>query len=340
MADLGIFNSPAFDCHQLTDAISIIPAVPGRIGQMGIFPEEGVRTTTIAIERETSSMNILSISERGGEAPVNDSDKRDLRYVNIPHFKLQGRITAADIQNIREFGATSEFKQVAQEVNKRLRKMKLKHEATLEYLRAGALQGKVLDGSGNLLLDLYKTFDISRPQMDFHFGSAGDKVDTVFRNVSRWMEEHLNGETMSGVHCLCGKGWFEKFIKSPAVQEAYKYYAATLGNQAPQREDVRNSFYYQKVYVEEYSSVLSTKKGIVQYVPENEAIFFPLGTLDTFSTKLAPADFMETVNTPGQFLYAKQVADEWNISIKLLTQSNPLPICLRPELLVRGYSSD
>lgn len=340
MADLGIFNSTEFDCAQLSDAIEVIPTVPGLIGQLNIFPMDPVRTTSFMVEREVSSVNVLSVCERGGPAPVNDSDKRDVRYIDIPHFKLTDRITAAEIQNIRAFGSTSEFKQVAQEVNRKLQKMKLKHEATLEYLRAGGLQGIIKDGSGKVLLNLYTAFGISRPTVDFKFGIEGNSVDTKFRNVLRLMEENLNGEVMNGAYCLCGKGWFERFIKSPAVVDAYKYYAATLGNQAPAREDVRNHFYYQGINVVEYNYRLSSKNGVLEFIPENEAVFFPTGTMDSFSTKLAPADFMESVNTPGQFVYAKQAPDKWNIFVELLTQSNPLPICIRPELLVRGVTSD
>jgi hypothetical protein len=51
----------------------------------------------------------------------------------------------------------------------------------------------------------------------------------------------------------------------------------------------------------------------------------------------APADFVETANTIGLPRYAKQAADQqfarW---VMLHVQSNPLPICTRPRVLIKG----
>jgi hypothetical protein len=51
----------------------------------------------------------------------------------------------------------------------------------------------------------------------------------------------------------------------------------------------------------------------------------------------APADFVETANTIGLPRYAKQAADQqfarW---VMLHVQSNPLPICTRPRVLLKG----
>ena len=48
----------------------------------------------------------------------------------------------------------------------------------------------------------------------------------------------------------------------------------------------------------------------------------------------APADTFETVNTLGQPLYARMIPDrdrdEW---VRLEIESNPLPICTRPQVL-------
>lgn len=341
MADLSIFNGDGFSSYELSDAIEIIPNNYGRIGQLGIFADDPVSTTTVGIERLNGTLNVLEITERGGPALVNGADKRDVRFIEIPNFTVIDKVYASDVQNIRAFGSTSEMEQVAQLVMRRMAKMKTKHEITLEYMRAGALQGIIKDGAGTVLLDLFAAFNITRKSLDFKFGTEGATVDQKFREIKRYIKKNLKGEVMSGVYCLCGPGWFDKFIASESVKEAYKYYAATTNN-SPLREDVSNEFTYQGVVIEEYDGFTTTKAGIeLPFIPENEAVFLPMGTMDTFTTKLAPADFMETVNTLGQFLYAKQApADNFNRAVELLTQSNPLPVCLRPELLVRGFSSN
>ena len=47
------------------------------------------------------------------------------------------------------------------------------------------------------------------------------------------------------------------------------------------------------------------------------------------------ADFNETVNTIGQTLYAKQEPRKFDRGTDLHTQSNPLPMCHRPGVLVK-----
>ena len=51
----------------------------------------------------------------------------------------------------------------------------------------------------------------------------------------------------------------------------------------------------------------------------------------------APADFVEAANTIGLPRYAKQAVDQqfarW---VMLHVQSNPLPICTRPRVLIKG----
>lgn len=72
-----------------------------------------------------------------------------------------------------------------------------------------------------------------------------------------------------------------------------------------------------------------------EFIAPGEAHAFPLGTIDTFGTYVAPADFNETVNTLGQPLYAKQEPRKFERGTDLHTQSNPLPMCHRPGVLVK-----
>jgi hypothetical protein len=43
----------------LTDAINKMPYVPGRIGQLGLFREQGVSTTSVMIEEREGSLNLV-----------------------------------------------------------------------------------------------------------------------------------------------------------------------------------------------------------------------------------------------------------------------------------------
>ena len=60
----------------------------------------------------------------------------------------------------------------------------------------------------------------------------------------------------------------------------------------------------------------------------------PEGT-GIFRTWFAPADFVETVNTIGLPRYAKQRVMDFDKGVQIHTQSNPLPICLKPRAVIR-----
>ena len=85
------------------------------------------------------------------------------------------------------------------------------------------------------------------------------------------------------------------------------------------------------ILFEEYRGTV----GANQFVGDNEAIFFPVGVPGLYETYFAPADFNESVNTMGQPLYAKQDARKFERGTDLHTQSNPLPMCHRPGVLVK-----
>jgi hypothetical protein len=62
----------------------------------------------------------------------------------------------------------------------------------------------------------------------------------------------------------------------------------------------------------------------------------PIGTQETFRGYNAPADWMETVNTVGLPKYSKVVPEQGGRYVEILSESNPLPLCLRPKVLIKG----
>ena len=104
---------------------------------------------------------------------------------------------------------------------------------------------------------------------------------------------------------------------------------------------MRDDFVYKGIHFKEYIGNTTDINGTVfPFIPADEAIFFPMGTTNTFEVVFAPANYVETVNTRGLPVYAKQERMKFDKGIEIETQSNPLPICKRPEVLVRGFSSN
>ena len=123
MPALDIFSGSAFSMVALTDAINKMPFVPGRIGQLGLFREQGVSTTSVMIEEREGSLNLVETTARGAPAIQNTTNKRKARSLVVPHIALEDTILADEVQTVRAFGSESMLEGVQAVVNQRMSEM-------------------------------------------------------------------------------------------------------------------------------------------------------------------------------------------------------------------------
>lgn len=335
MPALDIFNSNAFSLTSLTDAINKVPFVPGRLGQLGIFDESGVSTTSVVIEEREGSLTLIETSARGAPARQNQHNKRKARSLVVPHIALEDTILADEVQNVRAFGSDSMLDGVQNVVNFRLAEMARKHDATLEHLRIGAIKGQVLDADGSTVLyDLFAEFGVTAyGEIDFDLDNASPTPGAVKKkchDIKRKVEDELGAAPYDHIHAFCSQSFFDDLVTHSEVTKAYDRYLDSAFLRAGQ---ARGAFEYAGITFEEYRG----KVGSVDFIPEGKAHFFPVGVPGLFRQYNAPADFVETVNTIGLPRYAKQaIDDEFGRWVKLHTQSNPLPICTRPKTLIKA----
>lgn len=335
---LNPFATDAFNMVSLTRAINILPNNYGRVRELGLFPGKGVRTRSVIVEERNGILNLLPTMPPGSPGTVARREKRTVRSFTIPHIPHDDSILPAEYEGIRAFGSESELATLASIMNDHLQAMRNKHAITLEHLRMGALKGVILDADGSTLYNLYTEFGITQKTVDFVLGTSTTDVAAKCREVVRHIEDNLKGEVMTNVRALVSAEFFDKLISHTKVKEVYLNYARAqdvLGG------DVRKGFVFQGVTFEEYRGVATDPDGNTRrFIAEGEGHAFPEGTLGTFETLFAPADFIETANTVGLELYAKQQERDFGRGIDIHTQSNPLPICYRPAVLVKVYSSN
>lgn len=327
MPNLDVFKGDAFSSMSLTASINKLPFVPGLIGKMGIFKPKGIRTTTAFMEEKGGTLKFIPNGRRGGPASLHNSGKRTARSVPMPHLVLEDEILADDVQNIRAFGSETELEAVAAVVNDHLEEMKLNHQSTLEWYRVQALHGKVLDSDASTeLVDLYDMFGVTESTVNFNFGT--DDIREQITDVLRVIETELGGLGFGGVQFICGNDWWDAFIGDSDVATAF----ARWEDGRALRDDFRfTGFSFAGATFVNYRGSV----GGQAFVASATARAFPLGTNGLFQELYAPADFMETVNTTGLPMYAKQLTLDFDRGIRLHTQSNPLPICLKPKTLVK-----
>jgi hypothetical protein len=328
---LDVFKSDAFSTVSLTAAILKAPYKPGRIGELRLFREGGIMTTTAVIEEVAGRLNLIQTSPRGGPAVASEGmNRRTARSFLVPHIAKEARITADQVQNVRAFGSEDQVQGVQALVNQELATLRQEHEVTLEFHRIGALKGLILDADGSTLFNLFTEFNVAQQTKDFALSNANLDVRNEVVAAARLIEGELGADRYTGLRAFCSSGFFDALVGHAQVKESLKYQESAV-----LRADLRSGFPFAGVMWEEYRGSVSGQA----FIPANEAVLFPEGT-GIFATSFAPADFVEAVNTVGLPIYAKQAPDEkFQRYVDLHTQQNPLNLCLRPRAVLKVTKS-
>ncbi|PZU95564.1 MAG: phage capsid protein [Chelatococcus sp.] len=332
------FDGGGYSLAEMTEAINILPNVYTRLSEMGLFRFEGITQRVAIIEQAEGVLNLLPPVPLGGPPTVANRDTRSMRSFALPYIPHDDVITPQDIQGVRAFGSAASADPLATVMNRKLNRTRIKHAQTREYMEINALKGIVKGGDGVTIYNYFNEFGLTRIEVDFALGTAGTNVQGKCRAVLRAIEDELKGEIMTGVHALVDPVFFDKFIGHAKVEEAYKYYNS---GQQPLREDVRRRFPFAGILFEEYNATVTLSTGTTEKLVEvGEGIAFPKGTMDTFVTYGAPANLIETVNTIGLEMYARQIMRQDGSAIDVKTEASPLPINKRPKLSIRLFSSN
>lgn len=333
MPTLDVFRADGFSLASLTEAILKAPYQPMRLGELALFRSRGITTTTVQVEEKDGQLSLIQTSPRGAAPPdPSGAAKRKLRSFPVPHLARESTINADEVQGVRAFGSETETQVVEAIVAERLAELRQMHEVTHERHRMGAIQGVILDADGSTLFNLFTEFGTSQQTQDINFGT--DDVRNKIIAAKRLAEAELGGSVVPVWRGLCGAAWFDELVSDTTVKEAFKYQQGQVLGQ-----DLRYAgFTYGGVVWEEYRGTVPNPGGSsVVFQDTDLAYLVPIAAPSIFVTHYAPADFIETVNTIGLPIYAKQAPDPsgFNRYVALHTQSNPLMLCTRPRAVIK-----
>lgn len=343
MADIMLnpFVGDAYSVGELTKAINIMPNNYARIQRAGVFIEKGVTQRAVFVEEQGGVLNLLQTKPVGSPGTMDRRGKRTLRTFAIPHIPHDGELIPEEYNGIRAFGTGNQLDGPATKLAEKLARMRSKHDITREHLMMGALKGIILDADGSTLYNLYTEFGLTQVVVDFALNNAATNVDQKCRTVIREIEKQLKGEVMTSVKSYVSPEFFDAFIAHAKVADKYVNWVAAeqlRSGQAVGKESTGfvRQFPFGGILFEEYQGEATDADGNVRrFIASKEGHSFPVGTMESFELLYAPADFLETAGTIGLPIYAKQEPRKFNRGIDIHTQSNPLPICYRPGVLVK-----
>ena len=330
------FDVNGYDMATMTQAINKIPNTYGRVRQLGLFAPDPVATRTVIFDETNGLITLLKTQPLGGPAPRAKHGKAKLRSFIIPHVPYEDQILPSDIQGQREPGSVNP-KTLETVMARRLVGMRGSHAITEEHMMMGALKGIILDADGSTLFNLYTEFSITQKTIDFALDVDTTDVTSKCREVIRHIEDNLQGDVSNGVRCLCDETFFDALITHPNVEKFYINHAQAI-ELTGSGQDPRKGFSFGGITFEEYrAKATDPATGNARaFIAAGYAHFFPVGTMNSFTISYAPADHMETVNTFGMPMYAWQTMDPKGKFVDVTTESNPLPLCRRPGVLVTG----
>ncbi|WP_395175510.1 major capsid protein [Roseibium alexandrii] len=342
---LDIFKQDAFSVTSLTDAMREIKYVPSYIGSLGLFSEISVDTLTVAIEKDKEqNVFLIQSSSRGGPGQTFGKNKRSMRELRVPHFQVDDAIYADEVQAVRQFGTEAAVERLQGKIANRGAEISQSFALTEEYHRLKLItEGQLLDADGSVIYDFFTEMGESKPApVDFDLdnsnparGALREKCDDVFRA----MGATLDGLPFTGITAICGDDFFKELVKH---KEVYDIYLAMTG---------ANTARLARGTVSATSSAAANSWGSFEYgninfvnyrggqsvgVDANKVHFVPQGVPGLFRTVYSPADYIETVNRPGQRMYAKQWEMQNGKGVNLEYQTNVLHYCTRPRVLMSG----
>lgn len=332
----NVFDDPAFGVIPLSKTVSRMPYVPGRVGRLAFGPEtqDFVATTVVMAELEAGVLSLVPSSPRGGNGVKADDDKRTVVPIRIPHFQHDVSINADEVQGVREFGTEDRMQTVEGVLNKKLMRAARRLDLTVESLRLGAVSGVVTDSNGVVLFDPFTSFGVSRPaDVSFGLSNATTEIRTLCHQVRRTMEDNIDlpVDTLE-IRALCGNDFFDKFVSHQSVKSVYDNYVAAEQRNAGNYAYREPGFEFGGITWENYRG---TADAMVR-VGTSECRLFPVNAPGLFAEIYGPGDVLEAVNTTALARYATQWMwpnrKGWSVEV----QTNVVPYCTRPNVLIRG----
>ncbi|KPU83617.1 hypothetical protein JI58_08355 [Marinosulfonomonas sp. PRT-SC04] len=323
-----------FDIVTLTATVNDLPFVPGQMGALGIFDEEGVPTTSVKVEEQNGKLDVIEPSARGGPGQTIDDEDRQTFTFEVDHYEINDSVNADEIQGIRMFGTDDQLEVMENRIDTKLARHARSMDTTLEHQRIGAAKGIVVSGKGRVLHNLYDRFNLSVPApivLGLN-GSVAGIASKIKGDVVFAIEDQLDAN-YDHIHALCGRDFHAALWEEKEVRETYM--ADNEGYRL--RDGAPDVFTIGQVTFERYRTGRRAKAANVAgaFIADNEARVFPVGVPDLFITRFAPGDWNGLPNTMGLPRYTRLKPMYNDKGYHLDSQMNSLSICTMPKTLMK-----
>jgi len=338
---LNIVENDAFSLVSMTDAINLVEFVPNQLGAMGVFTPAPIRSKSLVLDVRSGKVRLVSTTARG--EPIESRDKRrkaQLKSFHTGRLALKDRVTADDLAFLREFGTEDQPKELGTEIALRQDQdgngLMGDIDLTKEFMRLGAIRGKLYDTEGSLLYDYFAEMGVNEPSvlsMDMTTLISGKFRTNVVDNVKRYMKKNAKGARYSKIIALCGSDAYDMIHENAEFREAHlaQVKASELLN-----DHTESPTNFAGVEWVEYNG---TDDDTTVDVAANEVIFIPGGMDNTvFKNVQAPGEKFSHLGQMGKEFYSwlKWEDDADPSWVDIHVASYLLMLNTRPEMVRRA----
>ena len=324
-----MLNDDGFTLSEMTAAINEIPHLPTMLGDDGLFEYSGVSQLTVQVEKQGSTLALVSTKPRGGAGGEIGRLGRNLRPFNLVHLPLNDQILADEVQGVRQFGSDDMPTPVEQRRNEVMALGVRRFDLTMEWYRVGALKGIVYDADGTTVLhDFFTEFGVAQNTMDFELDVTTTEIRAKCDQAIDAIEDELGGTPYTSIVAYCGRTFWRNLITLKTVKETYlnQAQAAQLRGMPTENLD------FGGIIWKKYRGAANGS----QMIGANDCYIVPKGVPGLLLGRFGPADYMETVNTIGLPLYAKGIPMRNGKGWDIEQQSNPIHLLTRPRAIIKG----
>ncbi len=339
---LDIFRTDDFHWTHLTETVADIDYVPYEIDSMDLFEPKYIRSLTVTLYEENGELHRVPTTERGSPEPQRPRKGRTIKQFEGIRLAERDKVRSGEVQDLLSPRLPQDIRiRTAQElIVERQTDLLEDINYTKEFLRLGCLQGVTYDADGVTVIDdWYEMFGIARPaaiEFDFSamksFETQGDLRALIDAEVNTPMLRALKRRRRPGtrIHALVGDTFWAALTSSPA------YERTMMTDQG--KVFINDSRLWTAVDV---GGVIwhhyfgSDDKALT--VPDDGAIFFPVGAKGVFQVYFMPGENFSEVNEPGKEEYSILTWDyrpnmlEW---MEIYVKSYPEFVCLCPQALL------
>lgn len=338
-----VFSGDAFSAVTLSAKVNNVPYRPQLLGSIGLYANDGVRTTDIAIEEVNGALKLVQTSERGSPPEQSERSKRKLRKAPTSHLAIEDYVNADEAQNAfmeAQLHGQPMLQTAEGLINDRLNGpvgLRARMELTHEYHRLGGIKGIVLDADGST--ELYNWFDFfgisALADHDTNFGALtadGGAFEVECTGLKRAMMKELEGLPIATARLVafCGDNYYDQVYSNKEVKKARLNRDVGRDSDVFGQNKAFDSVEYGGITFVNYRGTSNGDVGIGTDVAQ----LFPMGVPGLFQMLFGPPDYMGHVNAKGLPLHVIMPPERQTVRRATVeAQSNPLTVCLRPRSL-------